>query len=79
MMMLASQNGIQDAILLVMDCFIVPRVELAVRSLNASSGRVVSSEVINSEREKQTGIVFLFIVVINRNNTANESSMDDRT
>ena len=44
------ENRIQKAILTGIDNIIAPKIELAIRSINASSGRDVTSVVANSER-----------------------------
>ena len=50
------EDRIQNAILTAIDNIIVPRIELAIRSVNASSGRDVTSVSAHSERREYTGI-----------------------
>ena len=50
------EDGIQNASLAETDKFITPRIELAVRSKNASSGRIALSVTANSERGEHAGI-----------------------
>ena len=50
------EDRIQNAILTAIDNIIAPKIELAISSINASSGRDAASVSVNSEREKQVGI-----------------------
>ena len=50
------EDRIQNAILTAIDNIVAPKIELAIRSINASSGRDVTSETENSEREERAGI-----------------------
>ena len=50
------EDRIQNAILTAVDNIIMPKIELAVRSVNASSGRDVTSVAANSERGERAGI-----------------------
>ena len=50
------EDRIQNAILTAIDNIIAPKIELAIRSINASSGRDVASVPVNSERREQVGI-----------------------
>ena len=50
------EDRIQNAILTAIDNIIVPKIELAIRSVNASSGRDVTSVSAHSERREYTGI-----------------------
>ena len=50
------EDRIQNAILTAIDNIIAPRIELAIRSINASSGQDVASASVNSERKEQVGI-----------------------
>ena len=50
------EDRIQNAILAAIDNLVAPRNELAIRSVNASSGRDVTSVTANSERGKRVGI-----------------------
>ena len=49
-------DRIQNAILTAIDNIVAPKIELANRSINATSGRDVTSVTANSERGKQVGI-----------------------
>ena len=49
------EDRIQNAILTAIDNIIVPKIELAIRSVNASSGRDVTSVSARSERREYTG------------------------
>ena len=44
------EDRIQNAILTAIDKIVAPKIELAIRSINASSGRDVTSVTANSER-----------------------------
>ena len=50
------EDRIQNAILTAIDNIVAPKIELAIRSINASSGRDVTSETENSEREERARI-----------------------
>ena len=50
------EDRIQDAILTAIDNIVAPKIELAIRSINASSGRDVTSVSANSERREHGGI-----------------------
>ena len=50
------EDRIQNAILTAIDNIVAPKIELAIRSINASSGRNVTSETVNSERGEHVGI-----------------------
>ena len=54
------EDGIRNAILTAIDNVITMRIELAVRSINASSGRSATSVTANSELGKHTGIAISF-------------------
>ena len=51
---------IQNAILTAIENIVTPKIELAIRSTNASSGRDVTSGIANSERGEQAGIDAFF-------------------
>ena len=63
------ENRIQSAILTAFDNIVAPKSELAVRSINASSGRDAVSVTANSERGEHIGNTAFFENVSNRNNT----------
>ena len=50
------EDRIQKAILTAIDNIVGPKIELAIRSINASSGRDVTSVTVNSERGEHVGI-----------------------
>ena len=50
------EDRIQNAILAAIDNIVAPKIELAIRSINASSGRDVTSVTANSERGERVGI-----------------------
>ena len=50
------EDRIQNAILTAIENIVEPKIELAVRSINASSGRDVTSVTANSERGERVGI-----------------------
>ena len=50
------EDRIQNAILAAIDNIVAPKIELAIRSINASSGRDLTSVCANSERRERTGI-----------------------
>ena len=54
------EEGIQNAILTAIDNIVAPKIELAIRSINASSGRDVTSVSANSERREHVGINTFF-------------------
>ena len=50
------EDRIQNAILTAIENIVAPKIELAIRSINASSGRDVTSVTANSERGERVGI-----------------------
>ena len=50
------EDMIQNAILTAIDNIIAPKIDLATRSINASSGQDVTSVTANSERGEHVGI-----------------------
>ena len=54
------ENRIQNAILTAIDNIVTPKIELAMRSINASSGRDATSVSATSERRKHLGINAIF-------------------
>ena len=75
------ESRIQNAILTAIDNIITPRIELAVRSRNASSERDAASVTVNSERGKDTGITASFETVSDteRNNAFHQMITNDET
>ena len=54
------EEGIQNAILTAIDNIVAPKIELAIRSINVSSGRDVTIVSANSERREHVGINTFF-------------------
>ena len=73
------EDKIQNANLTAVDNIITPRIELAVRSINAPSGRNAASLTSNSERGERIGITASFANVSERNNTFHELNANDET
>ena len=73
------EDRIQNAILTAIDNIIVPKIELAIRSVNASSGRDVTSVTANSERGERVGINASFENASENNNTLHVPSVSDET
>ena len=73
------ENRIQNAILTAIDNFVAPKIELAIRSINASSGRDVTSVSANSERREQVGINASFENASGNNITLGVSNVNDET
>ena len=73
------EDRIQKAILTAIDDIVAPKIELAIRSVNASSGRDVTSVVANSERGEHVGINASFENASGNINTLHVSSVNDET
>ena len=58
---------------------VAPKIELAIRSINASSGRDVTSVAANSERGEHVGINDSFESASGNNNILHVSSVNDET
>ena len=58
---------------------VVPKIELAIRSINASSGRDATSVSANSERREHVGINAFFENASGNNNTLGVSNVNDET
>ena len=71
------ENRIQNAILTAIDSIIVPKIKLAIRSINASSGTDATSVMENSERREHIGISALFENVSENNNTLHVFNTND--
>ena len=65
------EDRIQNAILAAIENIVTPKIELAIRSINASSGRDVTSGTANSECGEQVGIDAFFENASENNNTCN--------
>ena len=73
------EDRIQNAILTAIDNIIAPKIELAIRSINASSGRDVTSVSANSERREHAGINASFENASENNNKLNSTNENDET
>ena len=73
------EDRIQNAILTAIDNIVAPKIELAIRSINASSGRDVTSVSVNSERMEHVGINASFENASGNNNTLGVSNVNDET
>ena len=73
------EDRIENAILTAIDNIVDPKIELAIRSINASSGRDVASMSANSERREHTGINAPFETASENNNTLNVADINDET
>ena len=74
-------DRIQNAILTAIDSIITPKIELAIRSINASSGRDSTSVMASLEREAwgKIGITAPFENLSERNNTVHVLNTNDET
>ena len=61
------------------DNIVAPKTELAIRSINASSGRDVTSESANSERKERVGLNASFENASRNNDTLDVSNVTDET
>ena len=73
------EDRIQNAILTAIENIVAPKIELAIRSMNASSGRDVTSVTANSERGERVGINASFENASENNNTLRVSNVNDET
>ena len=73
------EDRIQNAILTAIDNIVAPKIELANRSMNASSGRDVTSVSAISERREQVGINASFENASGNNITLGVSNVNDET
>ena len=71
------EDRIQNAILAAIDNIVAPKIDLAIRSINASSGRDVTSVCANSERRERMGIKISFENASENNNTIGVSTIND--
>ena len=65
------EDRIQNAILTAIENIVAPKIELAIRSINASSGRDATSVSANSERRERVGVNASF-----ENATRNNDTLD---
>ena len=73
------EDRIQNAILTAIDNIVAPKIELAIRSINESSGRDVTSLTANSERGEHVGINASFENASGNNNTLGVLNVNDET
>ena len=73
------EDRIQNAILTAIENIVAPKIELAIRSINAASGRDVTSVTANSEREERVGINASFKNASENNNTLRVPNVTDET
>ena len=73
------EDRIQNAILTAIDYIVAPKIELAIRSVNASSGRDVTSVSANSERKERVGLNASFENASRNNDTLDLSNVNDET
>ena len=73
------EDRIQNAILTAIENIVAPKIELAIRSTNASSGRDATSVSANSERGKRVGINASFENASKNNDTLDASNVNDET
>ena len=73
------EDRIQNAILTAIENIVAPKIELAIRSVNASSGRDATSVSANSERRERVGINASFENASKNNDTLDASNVNDET
>ena len=73
------EDRLQNAILTTIDNIVTPKIELAIRSINASSGRDVTSVSANSERREHVGINASFENASRNDDTLGVSNVNDET
>ena len=73
------ENRIQNAIVTASENIVAPKIELAIRSINASSGRDATSVTANSERGERVGINASFENASENNNTLRVPNVSDET
>ena len=73
------EDKIQNAILTAIDNIVTPRNELAIRSINASSGRDATSASAGSERREHVGINASFENTSGNDNTLGVSNVNVET
>ena len=71
------EDRIQNAILTAIDNIVTPKIELAIRSINASSGRDATSVSASSERREHVGINASFENASGNDNTLGVSKVND--
>ena len=73
------EDRIQNAFLTAIENIVAPKIELAIRSINASSGRDATNVSANSERREHVGINAFFENASGNNNTLGVSNVNEVT
>ena len=73
------EDRIQNANLTAIDNIVAPKIELAIRSINASSEQDVTSVSAKLERREQVGIIAPFESASGSNDTLDVSNVNDET
>ena len=73
------EEKIQNAFLTAIDNIVAPKIELAIRSINASSGWDAASVSANSERREHEGVNTSFEIASVNYNTLSVSNVNDET
>ena len=73
------EDRIQNAILTAIENIVAPKIELAIGSINSSSGRDATSVSANSERREHVGINASFENASKYNDTLDVSNVNDET
>ena len=73
------KDRIQNAILIAIENIVAPKIKFAIRSINASSGRDVTSVAANSERGEYVGINASFENASGNNNILHVPNVNDET
>ena len=73
------EDRIQNAILTAIENLVAPKIELAIRSINASSGRDATSVSATSERRERVGINASFENASKNNDTLGASNVNDES
>ena len=71
------EDRIQNATLTAIENIVPPKIELAIRSINAASGRDATSVSVNSELREHVGINAFFENASGNNNTLGVSNVND--
>ena len=71
------EDRIQNAVWTAIDNIVAPKIELAIRLINASSGRDVTSVTANSERAEHVGINASFENASGKNNVPHLTNVKD--
>ena len=73
------EDRIQNAILTAIGCMVAPKIELAIKLINASSGRDAITVAGNSERGEFAGVNASFENASGNNNILHVSNVNDET